>query len=141
MGNHPSSGESRGAGINAAFRRSTGLLGLSKSELEERCKPSGLYPSCPWEDRAVRRLIADGKLAARLSGKDSRMTPSARECPICFLHYDQINITKCCHATICTECYLQVHPQKENMCMCPFCNNPKMNVVVAKKIKWKGSYG
>ena len=54
------------------------------------------------------------------------------ECPICFLHYSQVNVTQCCQADICTECYLQVRPQKERTSICPFCNHPKMCIKVAK---------
>jgi hypothetical protein len=42
-------------------------------------------------------------------------------------------MTKCCHAYICTECFLQVRPQKEKQSTCPFCNCSKLQVSVAKK--------
>mmetsp|Transcript_15299 Transcript_15299/g.19137 ORF Transcript_15299/g.19137 Transcript_15299/m.19137 type:complete len:419 (+) Transcript_15299:130-1386(+) len=119
----------------ASFRRGTGSLGLSRSELEKRCKPSGLYPTTPWDDRAIRRLIGDGKLAARLCGSDSRRNKRDCECPICFLHYSQVNLTCCCRAHICTECYLQVRPQKEKMSVCPFCNNQNLVTTVAKPME------
>lgn len=128
MGNH----HSVPSGVKLPSLGRTGSLGLSKSELEKRCKPSGIYPSCKWEDRAIRRLIGDGKLAARLPGKDSRTGAKDRECPICFLHYSQTNVTSCCKAFICTECYLQVRPQKEKHSSCPFCNHNKVTVKVAK---------
>jgi Ubiquitin interaction motif len=35
---------------------------------------------------------------------------------------------------MCTECFLQVRPQKEKACVCPFCNNPKLYVSAAKKL-------
>ena len=35
---------------------------------------------------------------------------------------------------MCTECFLQVRPQKEKSCCCPFCNNPKLYVAIAKKL-------
>lgn len=82
----------------------------------------------------MRRLIGDGKLAARLGGSESRSSPTDRECPICFLHYPQVNITGCCAASICTECYLQIRPPKEKSSACPFCNNPKLTVSVAKQM-------
>ena len=91
---------------------------------------SRLYPSCEWESKQIRRLIGDGKLAARLKGADSYMSKSDRECPICFLHYSQTNQTVCCNATVCTECYLQIKPQKDKHTTCPFCNNPKMTITV-----------
>ncbi len=94
-----------------------------------------LFLSCPWEDRTIRRLIGDGKLAARLTGKDNRQTGSEQECPICFLQYDQINMLQCCKATICTECYLQIQDPKDRNSPCPFCNHETMDVVVAKRLE------
>lgn len=89
----------------------------------------------------VRRLIGDGKLAARLQGTEDRSSCSDRECPICFLNYAEINVTKCCQANLCTECYLQVQPQKPKQTnakpqnnSCPFCNAPRLLVAVAGKL-------
>jgi hypothetical protein len=93
-----------------------------------------LYDSCLWEEKAIRRLIGDGKLAARLKGNENRLTEDEQECPICFLHYPEINTTKCCKANVCTECYLQVRPQKEKSSSCPFCNHAKLQITVAKKV-------
>ena len=149
MGNQPSSGSggnsssgrpssATGTGGSSSvptFRLpqfSTGSLKLSRTELDKRCQPSGLYPTTPWDPRTIRRLIGDGKLATRLKGTDARIRSTDQECPICFLHYAQVNITKCCNATVCTECYLQVRPQKEKAGTCPFCNAPKVSVRVAK---------
>jgi hypothetical protein len=77
----------------------------------------------------IRRLIGDGKLAARQKGTERRTKESDHECPICFLNYGQVNVTKCCQAVLCTECYLQVHPQREKS-VCPFCNNSKLVVSI-----------
>lgn len=107
-----------------------GSLGLSRSELDARCQPSGLYPTCEWETKQIRRLISNGQLASRLKGSDTRLTKTDRECPICFMYYSESNVSKCCNATLCTECYLQIKPQKEKTTTCPFCNNPKMVVLV-----------
>jgi len=134
MGNSPSSISRCGA---SPFRRSTGSLGLSKNELDLRSKSSGLYENCKWEQRQIRRAIGDGKLAARLNGAESRERDCDQECPICFLHYTQINMVQCCNATICTECYLQVQepPKSQNPpSPCPFCNHSKIVVTVAKKL-------
>jgi hypothetical protein len=60
------------------------------------------------------------------------MNPTDHECPICFLCYKSVNQTTCCQAYICTECYLQVRPQKIKTCTCPFCNSSKFNIVIAK---------
>ena len=84
-------------------------------------------------------MIGDGKLAARLKGREDPCS-SDRECPICFFNYPDINVTKCCQALICTECYLQVKPQKAssknkqgkvNQHNCPFCNASRLQVSVA----------
>jgi len=131
MGNNPSSGSRSGV----PFRKGFGSLGLTRSELDLRCKPSGLYDSCNWEDRTIRRLVADGKLAARLTGTETRQCETNHECPICFLHYSEINVLECCKATICTECYLQVEdPKNEKSNPCPFCNQSKIIVSVAKEL-------
>jgi hypothetical protein len=62
-------------------------------------------------------------------------TPEAtQECPICFLYYEDINTTKCCSANICTECFLQVRPQKDKHSACPFCNQQKLNISVAQRL-------
>jgi hypothetical protein len=87
-------------------------------------------------------LIGDGKLASRPPAEE---TDGQHECPICFFHYAQINVTVCCQASICTECYLQLQPyQKPNastsaqklaktqLNVCPFCNAPKLSVTVAQ---------
>jgi len=137
MGNNNSSEGSGGdarpiTGLSCV--RKLGSLGSGKSELDKRCKPSGLYPSCNWEDRAIRRLIGDGKLAARQIGSEDRKSTTDRECPICFLQYPEVNVTSCCQANICTECYLQVRPQKTKDNVCPFCNNNKLTVGVASEM-------
>jgi hypothetical protein len=93
-----------------------------------------LYNDCQWDDKAVRRLVGDGKLAARSKGGEDRTPDINQECPICFLYYMDINVTKCCSAYVCTECFLQVRPQKEKHATCPFCNSHKLTVSVAKKM-------
>uniref|UniRef100_A0A7S2K0M8 RING-type domain-containing protein n=2 Tax=Leptocylindrus danicus TaxID=163516 RepID=A0A7S2K0M8_9STRA len=115
--------------------QSTGCLGLSKKELDKLCQPTGLYASCSWDDRAIRRLIGDGKLAARIKGSDHRNDVLSEDCPICFLYYSKINITGCCKAHICSECFLQVRPQKvtpSKPAVCPFCNSNKLSVKIAQ---------
>lgn len=129
MGNQPPS-RSR----NNSIRRHGGGYGLNRSEGDDTCKPSGLYKSCEWDDRAVRRLIGEGKVAARLVGSDNPGSCSDQECPICFLNYSEINMLNCCKATICTECYLQVQCPITRGNPCPFCNRPKMSIVIAKKL-------
>jgi len=131
MGNQLS-GESGTKLSTGSFGR-RGTLGLNKSELDKRCQASGLYPSCHWDEKAIRRLIGDGRIAARLKGNETRKNIGDQECPICFLYYPQINVTQCCKANVCTECFLQVKPQKETH-ICPFCNCSKMYVTIAKRL-------
>lgn len=132
MGNQ-SSNESGLKGPTSAFGR-RGALGLNKSELDKRCKPSGLYSSCHWDEKVIRRLISDGRLAARLKGTEVRENIGDQECPICFLQYAEINVTQCCKANLCTECFLQVKPQKEKTSICPFCNHPRMCISIANRL-------
>lgn len=130
MGNNSSSGNRNGINI---VRRNCGDA-LNRSNLDERCKPSGLYKSCAWDDRTIRRLIGDGKVAARLVGSDERASCRDKECPICFLHYAEVNLLKCCKAMICTECYLQVQCPVTRGNPCPFCNKPKMTIMIANNL-------
>lgn len=119
------------AHIGILRRGHTGLLGLSRSELDKMCKPSGLYPTCSWDDRSIRRLIGDGKLAPRLSGHETILSSSDVECPICFLNYLKVNETSCCKGHICTECYLQLRPMHDNNAACPFCNTSPYSVKIS----------
>jgi len=139
-GNRHGSRESGGTNNNALIpnigllrRGLTGNLGLTRAELDKICKPSGLYPTCTWDDRTIRRLIGDGKLAARSVGHETILSSNDKECPICFLYYSQVNETLCCKANICTECYLQVRPMHEKNCVCSFCNTSQFNVKISKK--------
>ena len=47
--------------------------------------------------------------------------------------YKEINTTTCCHANMCTECFLQVRPQKECGAACPFCASDQNFSIVLKK--------
>lgn len=101
---------------------------------KKRWQPSELYDSCLWEEKTVRRMINRGKLAPSLRGKDERETGNERDCPICLHHYDEVNRLKCCKATICTECYLQVQEPIDQMSPCPFCKCRKMIIVPTKQL-------
>lgn len=84
-------------------------------------KPSGLYPTCSWDPKYVRRLIIRGELAPRFPGRDEPTLDAREECPICMLVYPVLNETRCCTARLCTECYLQIRPPRHNKEPCPFC--------------------
>ena len=47
-------------------------------------KPTGLYPTCEWDDKAVKKLIVKKKVAPRYPGREEP-GPELDECPICFL--------------------------------------------------------
>jgi len=141
MGNQPSSSSSSSCidiDHPRPFSRIVGSLGLNQNQLDKKTQDSGLYNDCEWDDKAIRRLIAEGRLAARMKG-DEYCRIGTEECPICFLGYSEVNTTKCCNANLCTECYLQVRPQKEKLSTCPFCNCNNLSVVVARKKKGRSS--
>ena len=43
-----------------------------------------LYPSCPWDDKIVRKLILERKIAPRYPGSEVTCIDT-QECPICFM--------------------------------------------------------
>ncbi|CAN8076422.1 unnamed protein product [Agarophyton chilense] len=90
-------------------------------------KSSGLYPTCNWDDKLVRRLILRGDLAPRYPGEDDPSPNVREECPICMLVYPVLNQTKCCQARLCTECYLQIRPPRHNKEPCPFCKYKRLD--------------
>jgi hypothetical protein len=102
-----------------------------------------LYKTCQWDDKVLRRLIGDGKLASRKTttinsgagpaggapSSTASSISSSWECPICFCNYDEINRTTCCEKEICTECYLQLKPPPKNAHVsCPFCVGQRLKV-------------
>lgn len=89
-------------------------------------KPSGLYPTCTWDPKHVRRLILRGELVPRYPGRDNASANAREECPICMLVYPVLNQTKCCSARLCTECYLQIRPPRHNKEACPFCKHRRV---------------
>jgi len=84
-------------------------------------KPTGLYPNCEWDERVLRRLILDRKLAPCHVGLEEN-SGEQEECPICMLNYPGgLNRSTCCKKPICTECFLQVCPRANKNASCPFC--------------------
>eukprot|EP00968_Pinguiococcus_pyrenoidosus_P012707 scaffold1130_cov195-Pinguiococcus_pyrenoidosus.AAC.68 len=65
--------------------------GRPDPQLEAFCRPTGLYPSCSWDVRVVRRAILNGKLAPRMKGTDAPASLSDDECPICFFYYGKVS--------------------------------------------------
>lgn len=89
-------------------------------------KPSGLYSTCEWDVKHVRRLILRGELAPRYPGRDDVDDQAQEECPICMLVYPVLNQTRCCAGRLCTECYLQIRPPRHNKQPCPFCKSRRV---------------
>uniref|UniRef100_A0A7S4B8F4 RING-type domain-containing protein n=1 Tax=Chrysotila carterae TaxID=13221 RepID=A0A7S4B8F4_CHRCT len=84
-------------------------------------RPSGLYPHTEYDERVLRRLILDRKLAPCYRGVEDP-APDREECPICMLFYPGgLNRSICCKKPICTECYLQVTPRSSKNASCPYC--------------------
>lgn len=114
--------------------RSTGSCSGDRRSSRKKWQPSELYDSCLWDEKTVRKMITRGKLAPSLHGKDCRETGKEHHCPICLHHYDEINMLKCCKATICTECYLQVQEPVYQSTKCPFCKYSEMKIVPTKQL-------
>eukprot|EP01102_Stenamoeba_stenopodia_P013948 TRINITY_DN4585_c0_g1_i1.p1 TRINITY_DN4585_c0_g1~~TRINITY_DN4585_c0_g1_i1.p1 ORF type:complete len:288 (-),score=49.54 TRINITY_DN4585_c0_g1_i1:171-1034(-) len=93
------------------------------------CVPLGLYPTCEWDTRIVKKLIIDKKLAPIFKGHEEKISPEYDECPICFYFYPGgLNRSTCCKQPICTECYLQVKKPNTTQGSCPFCNMDRYHV-------------
>ncbi len=88
-----------------------------------------------WDDKTVRKMISQGRLAPSFRGKDDREEGTEQYCPICLLHYDEINMLKCCGATICTECYLQLQDPTHQSTACPLCKCSEMKISPTKQLK------
>jgi len=101
-----------------------------KDSLEAKhCVPLGLYSTCNWPPKTLKKLICDKKLAPIFKGIDDD-TPGSLldECPICFMLYPSLNHARCCKQDICTECFLQLKPFNSSEATCPFCNRTDFHV-------------
>ncbi|ETV97771.1 hypothetical protein H310_09124 [Aphanomyces invadans] len=136
MGNNSSRGRSSSAGGTSSISCANGPARVSASKIvllstakssptydgDNFTRPTGLYKSCSWEHKAVRRLVLERKIAPRYPGSDAA-TANSYECPICFLYYPStLNQSSCCKEAICTECLLQTKPPGKRVC-CPFCHS------------------
>ena len=71
-------------------------------------RPHGLYPTHEWDERLLRRLILDRKLAPCHPGSEEEALEK-EECPICMLNYPGgLNRSSCCGKAIfsCLLAYL-----------------------------------
>jgi len=115
--------------MGQVFTKKTGEEGDGKYMVS-----TGLYKTCDWDHRTVKKMIIEKKLAPIYQGKelteDIEKDANLEECPICFLYYPGgLNRAKCCKKPICTECYLQIKKPTSTPVSCPFCNGPRYQVV------------
>ncbi|VFQ61902.1 unnamed protein product [Cuscuta campestris] len=99
-------------------------LGRRRQVVDEKyTRPQGLYHHKDVDNKKLRRLILDSKLAPCYPGEDECAAQSElEECPICFLYYPSLNRSRCCMKGICTECFLQMKtPNSTLPTQCPFC--------------------
>ncbi|CAN6243720.1 unnamed protein product [Urochloa humidicola] len=106
--------------------------GRRKAGVEERfTRPQGLYEHRDIDQKKLRKLILEAKLAPCYPGADDAAAGGGEleECPICFLYYPSLNRSKCCSKGICTECFLQMKPtHTARPTQCPFCKTPNYAV-------------
>jgi len=101
-------------------------MGIKESKEAENVPATltGLYQTCKWDPKTIRKFIYSKKLAPIYVGKDHDENEELEECPICFLSYPAgLNRFTCCKKGICTECFLQLSlPNTTFVHTCPFCN-------------------
>jgi len=106
--------------------------------------PTGLYQSCNWDAKTVKRLILNKRLAPFFPGQEESSETDLEECPICFLFYPGgLNRSTCCKKGICTECFLQIK-KPNGQAICPFCQRGSYTVIftgpLAKEEKEKEAW-
>ncbi|XP_074555849.1 E3 ubiquitin-protein ligase DA2-like isoform X2 [Curcuma longa] len=88
---------------------------------EQYTRPQGLYQHRDIDQKKLRKLILESKLAPCYPWCDEYAL-DLEECPICFLYYPSLNRSRCCMKEICTECFLQMTPPDVTRpTQCPFC--------------------
>ncbi|CAJ2659403.1 unnamed protein product [Trifolium pratense] len=97
-------------------------LGRRRQVVDEKyTRPQGLYNHKDVDQKKLRKLILESKLAPCYPG-DEETACDREECPICFLYYPSLNRSRCCTKSICTECFLQMKvPNSTRPTQCPFC--------------------
>jgi len=91
-------------------------------------EPTGLYSTCNWDVKVIKRLVINKKLAPIYPGREDCNEDGYEECPICFLFYPGgLNRSNCCRKGICTECFLQIK-KPNSQATCPFCNRTSYTI-------------
>ena len=71
-----------------------GLINSKRNTERDEVKfssPNGLYPTCSWDMKVVKKLIVEKKIAPFYPGSEERTSKELDECPICFL----VNAFRC----------------------------------------------
>ncbi|WOK97182.1 hypothetical protein Cni_G05890 [Canna indica] len=104
-------------------------IGRRRQVVDEKyTRPQGLYQHRDIDQKKLRKLILEAKLAPCYPGIDE-CALDLEECPICFLYYPSLNRSRCCMKEICTECFLQMKPPDATRpTQCPFCKTPNYAV-------------
>ncbi|KAJ8493902.1 hypothetical protein OPV22_015623 [Ensete ventricosum] len=97
-------------------------IGRRRQVVDEKyTRPQGLYHHREIDEKKLRKLILESKLAPCYPGSEE-CALDLEECPICFLNYPSLNRSRCCMKGICTECFLQMKPPHATRpTECPFC--------------------
>ncbi|XP_026659219.1 E3 ubiquitin-protein ligase GW2-like isoform X2 [Phoenix dactylifera] len=104
-------------------------IGRRRQVVDEKyTRPQGLYQHRDIDQKKLKKLILDSKLAPCYPGSEE-CGLDLEECPICFLYYPSLNRSRCCMKGICTECFLQMKPHHSTRpTQCPFCKTPNYAV-------------
>ena len=87
---------------------------------------TGLYKKYKWENGKIAANIRAKKLTPILPYTSDDNGKKNVMCQICYNFYPLMNLTKCCHQMICTECIAAtVSPTEMN---CPFCRKSGFHV-------------
>eukprot|EP01052_Picozoa_sp_SAG31_P072477 SAG31_NODE_31454_length_368_cov_0.657993_1_plen_71_part_01 len=59
-----------------------------KNSIDERClRPWGLYPDANWDQKRVRKMILERKIAPFFPPSEEQRSGDDEECPICMMFY------------------------------------------------------
>merc|ERR1711991_877096 len=73
----------------------------------KHCTLTGLYPSCKWDQKVIKKLICDKRMSPIFKGTETKENEEDEECPVCFLFY----------------------PKGLNRSQCPFCNEDRLSII------------
>ena len=63
-----------------------GIISSKKNTVEAKYSSlNGVYPSCAWEPKTIRKIILEKRLAPLYPGAEEKTSPFEDECPICML--------------------------------------------------------